>query len=303
MSRKTQALLFAGVALLALLVLASGLGSVDLFPADRPFTLEDLAAWLWQRLWLRLLEGMTLEPSMLPGGRGFVVALQVAVGFALIGFPLALLFLLLAPELRRRVLRELTRFALFIAALYTIAQLRFMLFNHDAASGPAALTGNEALPEMPDFLEFAPGGSRSWLVLGISAVLGLLVAGWGVTVILRFLAQRRAPPSPLEQLAREARETLAALRDGEDFTDAVTRCYRQMTQVLARERKLQRDAAVTAREFESYLTEKGLPAAPVHTLTRLFEAVRYGAVPPGPAEVDQALHSLAAIIAACEAQP
>jgi hypothetical protein len=80
------------------------------------------------------------------------------------------------------------------------------------------------------------------------------------------------------------------------------RCYHEMSRVLAEERGLVRGIAMTPREFEVILAEKGLPQQHVRTLTQLFEAVRYGAKPPGESEERQAVDCLEAIVDACEAR-
>jgi hypothetical protein len=73
-----------------------------------------------------------------------------------------------------------------------------------------------------------------------------------------------------------------------------------MSAVINQQRGIQRSQAMTPHEFEEYLATNGLPGAPVHQLTHLFEEVRYGDITAGSAEEQVALNSLTAIIEACE---
>jgi hypothetical protein len=62
---------------------------------------------------------------------------------------------------------------------------------------------------------------------------------------------------------------------------------------------IRRQEAMTPSEFANRLESVGLPGDPVRRLTRLFEAVRYGAKKPGQDESHEATVCLNAIIAAC----
>jgi len=65
---------------------------------------------------------------------------------------------------------------------------------------------------------------------------------------------------------------------------------------LQEEYGLERGEAMTAREFERLLQGRGIPYEPVHQLTRLFEAARYGSRTPGPDEEQRAVECLSAIV-------
>jgi hypothetical protein len=53
---------------------------------------------------------------------------------------------------------------------------------------------------------------------------------------------------------------------------------------------------MTTGDFERLLLEKGYPYDPIHRLTGLFEAVRYGHWQPGRSEEQTAITCLEAII-------
>jgi hypothetical protein len=105
----------------------------------------------------------------------------------------------------------------------------------------------------------------------------------------------------MARLGDEAQEAADAIQSGENIRDTVIRCYIQMTQVLAKERNVRREEAMTPHEFEQILlTKMKLPENSVRRLTSLFEAVRYGDYHPGKREELEAIDSLTAIASACK---
>jgi hypothetical protein len=123
---------------------------------------------------------------------------------------------------------------------------------------------------------FSESEAPSWLavvvILAASAFgVGLLAAG------VRLYQRRAARRHPvLHPLAEAAQDTIDSLLAGADFRTAILRCYYEMTRVVKEERSLEREAAMTPREFETYLIKWGLPQNALETLTRLFERARYG---------------------------
>ena len=164
-----------------------------------------------------------------------------------------------------------------------------------------ALQGVRVRPELeaPQVLppELAPAGEPLgplpveliWLVsIGLAVALVLLVT---------WLVYRRQAARPAgDPLLLEAEYALQALRTGRDFANVIVHCYRQMTVALQEEYGLERGEAMTAREFERLLQGRGIPYEPVHQLTRLFEAARYGSRTPGPDEEQRAVECLSAIV-------
>jgi hypothetical protein len=130
--------------------------------------------------------------------------------------------------------------------------------------------------------------SLLWLV-GLSLLAAaLLVGAW-------ILSSRRA--GPVRRLGLEAEKARQALLTGRDLKEVIIRCYWQMGQAVKRERGLERQDFMTTGEFERLLASAGMPQAPVHQLTRLFDSVRYGNGQPSPDDEQQALACLDAIIA------
>jgi len=145
----------------------------------------------------------------------------------------------------------------------------------------------------PDVIEKGPPlgplpPSLLWLVW-----LGLAAALVGLGLWLAFRQPGRRGP---DLLALEAERALEALKAGLDLKNVIVRCYWQMAQVLQQEQGLEKQAAMTVREFERLLEARGVPPSPVRQLTRLFEAVRYGRRPVYAEDERQAVDCLTAIV-------
>jgi hypothetical protein len=72
-----------------------------------------------------------------------------------------------------------------------------------------------------------------------------------------------------------------------------------MTRVVDARRGLFREYAMTPAEFALRLENAGLPREPVSRLTRLFEAVRYGARTSSQSDIDEAVACLTSILKYC----
>ena len=156
---------------------------------------------------------------------------------------------------------------------------------------------SDALPQAPlaEFVADPP----SWMVFATRFGLALLIATLVVGVIWFIWNHRRRRVSPLRQLAEEAQEALQAIEAGADLKDTVMRCYFEMSHILKEQRNIQRQDAMTPREFEKSLEETGLPSFYVQRLTRLFEKVRYGAKAADKEDESQAIVCLRAVVDFC----
>ena len=94
----------------------------------------------------------------------------------------------------------------------------------------------------------------------------------------------------------EAERAMQALQQGLDFKNVIVQCYWQMSAALKKERGIELEDAMTAREFEQLLEAKGLPRDPIHQLTQLFEAARYSLRQFTPADEQTAFACLSAIV-------
>lgn len=126
-----------------------------------------------------------------------------------------------------------------------------------------------------------------WLVaiglLGCAAILGI----WMI------VSRRQCVPNPWELELEKAR---LAILSGQDLKNVILVCYQRMSLALQQEQKIEREAFMTTGEFERLLAEKGVPQDPVHQLTQLFDAIRYGHWQPDASDEKRALGCLDAIL-------
>ena len=94
----------------------------------------------------------------------------------------------------------------------------------------------------------------------------------------------------------EAEKAWQELITGLGLKDVIVKCYRQMSLALEKEQGIERKEFMTTGEFENLLEAAGVPHDPVHQLTQLFEAVRYGNWQPNPVDEQKAIRCLEAIV-------
>ncbi len=138
-----------------------------------------------------------------------------------------------------------------------------------------------------------PPTNLIWLVWIGLAVVVVLLAIW---IINWKTSQARAG----DPLRLEAERAVQALRTGLDLRNVIVQCYQQMSLALQKEQGVQREETMTVREFERLLEAQGIPNAPVHQLTQLFELARYGDRPLGAGDEQKALDCLGAIVQYCD---
>ncbi len=286
-------LLMAGVALL-LLILAAGITNLRMQPGN-PFPLE----------WQRPPQG---EQAPFGNGYWFLVVIRGFLILCVISVPIYVFINLLTPEGRRRLLKGLIRLLVMLLLLYLFATWAESASKRSkdqpvaeptmALGGEMPATGDQVATPAPQEVTKASPWLDVGICLGLAFILAVIITvlAWGI-----YRASREAAGDAIARLGDEAQEAIDALQAGGNIRDTVIRCYIQMTQVLAKERNVRREEAMTPREFEQLLlTKLKLPETPVHRLTSLFEAVRYGDYRPGKREELEAIDSLTAIAAACK---
>jgi hypothetical protein len=124
--------------------------------------------------------------------------------------------------------------------------------------------------------------------------LGLLAAGILMGIWIFVSASSRA--TAIDIVGLEAEKAWQELIAGVGLKGVIIKCYRQMSLALEKEQGIEREESMTIREFEDLLEAAGFPYDPIHQLTRLFEAVRYGNWQPNPLDEQDAIHCLEAIM-------
>jgi hypothetical protein len=166
----------------------------------------------------------------------------------------------------------------------------FLIMLLPKSESPAAVELPVPTPEPP---VTAPLGPVPPLLLWLVGI-GLLVTGILIAIWIFGSPAKRA--TTIDIVSLEAEKAWQELKAGLGLKDVIIKCYRQMSRALAEEQGIERKESMTAREFENLLEAAGVPYDPVHQLTQLFEAVRYGHWQPNPIDEEKAIHCLEAIV-------
>lgn len=225
-----------------------------------------------------------------------------------LGFPLVIIFaVIFLPLLKSR--NTIIAFFIILAAIlffmWTTSQTRTVDQESLAPTAvpvatqtPQSVTEDPVEPELPpaEPLPLVP----PWVSTLITVTFLLLLLGGTALVIWFFWPREPIVVFPMRELSQDAEDALSDLRSGVNLRNVILRCYVEMGRTVDDWRGVQRTEDMTPREFESSLTELGLPPKPVADLTRLFETVRYGTNDPSKEEEETAESSLTAIIQACQ---
>jgi hypothetical protein len=211
-----------------------------------------------------------------------------------VGLPLAIIYSIVSPEGRRRLLRMLPIFIGILLLAYALNRIPREPQQQEIETPPmGGLPGQGfSMPPTPEFIANPP----PWLLITVNALIGLLIAG-AIWFIWR-LFQRRKVESPQAHIVKEAERALIDLQAGKDFRNTIIQCYAAMSRVLKRDRHIARRRGMTVREFEAHLASTGIDDEYIHRLTRLFEGVRYGGNETRGRDEREAMDCLNAIIKA-----
>jgi hypothetical protein len=245
--------LYAAAAILGVAALASAISGVQPRSGLRPgFT--DLSSPLDPAL-----DQISDPPSEI---FRWLAAIVRFVFFALL--PPSLLYLIVSPSARRRVL-----FQVFSLLLVSYLVLRI---------SPSLRAPATALPSPPGAGE---GGQAAatvleavlpprWLVVGVSSFIALGLLGAGYWVVRR---TRKVSDPRIGELG----QALRALDRGQsDLESLIYQAYRTLCEVSGERRGIRRAQAMTPREYQATLELAALPIGPLGRLTSLFEKARYG---------------------------
>lgn len=203
------------------------------------------------------------------------------------------------PETRKRL------FVYFLlACLITVLVSMDYSFELDLFNSPEAPKKGAIPPEIVNLapvtpVEQVPPAFPWGLILGISF---LFTAPFFFYLYRRFSQSGLTleEDSSLDELAQQAQKTIQQLQSGDDFKNTVIRCYIEMSEVLSHSKGVEREQAMTPREFEESLLKLGVPEKPIQQLTELFEKVRYGRKSLSPEEEKDSVQCLFEIVQACE---
>jgi hypothetical protein len=286
---RTRALIFAGVTLLALVLLSASLNSLEM-SSGQPLAAPQMAPPLY-------------DPNITSEGMRWVMAFfRLIMILGWIVLPLYIIMLFISKEERKRFLRNLLFFIPLLIALYFVLNRRPGRNSlKDSGQGMLGNPGFDAAKTQVPLPEYTPPPNwvTTFATVAIALVIALIVLGI-FYALWRQSRNRRQMKEPLKLVEKEAQVALDAITAGGDLREAVVRCYLQMIEALREYRGINRDQDMTPHEFELILGRRGMPGEPIHQLTRLFEEVRYGTLKPARKDEQVAIASLSAIISACQ---
>lgn len=117
-------------------------------------------------------------------------------------------------------------------------------------------------------IEDPPANLIFWVKVGL-AFAGIFIISW----LIARVSQRSQNDN---ELAAEVKSAIQAISNGANLGGVIIECYLNMEKIISQEQGIDRDKSMTPHEFEVYLTNKGIPEAPIQQLTTLFEKARYG---------------------------
>jgi hypothetical protein len=274
-STRRKALIFLGLVMIIMVIIAASLPRLELRPGLPLPSLENDQV---------VVVPVVSEPLVSISVNRF---LGVFFALLLAGSMLYVFYRLLKGADWKSITGFILRVAFISLIIIGLAYLIMLL----PSSGSSVSTELPVLTPVPPVT--APLGAAPpalfWLV-GI----GLLVIGGLVGIWILTSSSRR--PMPIDLVGFEAEKAWQALIHGLDLKDVIIKCYRQMSLALEKEQGIRRKDFMTTGEFEELLLAAGIPHDPIHQLTRLFEAVRYGNWQPNPVDEQNAIQCLEAIM-------
>lgn len=255
LNRRRKALLGLVGVLIGVMLLSVSLSSLELQPGV-PFPRET----------------SSLDPTQ----PGLAHQTEAFSGLPLAGGITTLAFLLVLLFIPARLISnlDLKKIIWIVVAIGILLVIGALLPDPGLEEVPPGLT--EILPE---YLPTSQPGPIQPLGQPPRLLLWLVVIGLatGLAVIVLQLAKSWLTPADLEgQILQQAEQAVRALQQGAETGDVIIRCYQDMSRVLLEERGIERQRAMTAREFVIWLEAEGFPSQPIQQLSALFEKTRYG---------------------------
>ena len=212
---------------------------------------------------------------------------------------IAIVFLVIIASLFTKAGRRRVLFWTAALLVLLVVQALLSLVPPVARVGEQAFAPGQIAPPRPASEITVPFEQRPprWLLWAAAAGCVLLASAGAAGVFVAVRARR--PRGARARLAEQTRAAADALGRGADFRSVILRCYHEMSIVVREEMGIERERAVTPREFAVLLERWGLPAEPVRDLTAVFEEARYGRAEASPRREERALRSLSLIERYC----
>lgn len=272
-------LIFLLIALFALILLSASLSNLELNPgAPFPGASNSESPRFIEKVWPQLA---TYSSPFLEGLMALVFS-----GLLIYIFVRLIKIVNLRDILRPVLILMMLLFAMILLPRTPINQV---------VTEPGTYT--EIVTPIPKTYIVTPLGAPPPILIWLTSI--ILILGLSVPII-GILRQKLRSAESDDPILREAEIAVAALLDGQNFSDVILRCYFEMTNAIQLEHGISREKNLTVREFEQQLDKQGFPSQPVQNLTALFEKARYGIETIGDEDQALAIESLGAIIRYCK---
>jgi hypothetical protein len=274
-NEKRKVLVFLGLVMIITMIIATGLSQLELQPG----------------MPLPKLEGNQMV--MAPTGEESLVAISVddfvkiLLAIILIVLVLYMTFRLLEGSDWKSIGSSIKIIAVITLVVGSVLFL-ILLLSEPQNSIPVGPTLPTAAPPATSPLGPAPP-LLLWLV-GMGVLVSIILLGFWI-----FGATSNRAKA-INLVGIEAEKAWLALKTGLDLKDVIVKCYRQMSMVFEKEQGIERKEFMTTGEFENLLEAAGIPHEPIHQLTQLFEAVRYGNWQSNPGDEQKAIRCLEDLI-------
>jgi hypothetical protein len=275
---KRKALILLGLVMISTMIIAASLSQLDLKPGMPPPKFEN------NQVVIPTVEKVPSETISIN---------KLIIGFLILISAGAILYGIYI-FIKGAKWKDLTDYLkpMFVISLVIISILYFILFLPKSVKPDILeLPGPTAETPITAPLGSVPQG-LIWLV-----GLGLLITSILIGTWIFVSASKKT--TPIDQIRIDAENARQELRTGLGLKDVILRCYRQMSLALENQQGIERKDYMTTREFEKLSESLGVPTVPIHQLTQLFEAVRYGNWQPNTVDEDQAINCLEAIELYC----
>jgi hypothetical protein len=211
--------------------------------------------------------------------------------------PISILLFIRYPEVRKRFFQGMFYFLLygFVILIFNSGGTKEEAVAEETGLNDVNLELIETQREAAEFLNAAATPTSLFNIILDILIVILLVGGLGF-IYWRYIRK----PSTTDQLREELEETIEKVKSGVDLRNVIIRCYADMSEILSKQRGIQRSDAMTPREFEEILLDLGFPEADVRQLTRLFESARYGHFEADETTEQTAIQCLTNIAVACD---
>jgi hypothetical protein len=273
-NEKRNALLLFIIVTIFTIVLAASLPSLELKPGMPPPAIENNE--------VKVVSSNGVYAETMPVNRFIIIFFSLIAA----GFFLYSLYRVIKGSTWQDIL-DVFKAVFFIALLLGVLLFIILSMPHTTGTGQVEMVIPTPAPQVTAPLGPVPP-ILLWIVGACLLALGILIAVWLYRSTL-------GKPDASDLIKLEAEKARQNILLGVGLKDVILQCYRQMSLVLQEDRGITRKDFMTTLEFEETLASAGFPKLPIHDLTAMFNAARYGNWQPLPVDEQNAIQCFESI--------